>query len=102
MIAIIVILSILLIFVSIALFFTTKAAIRQVTINQAWERFYSSTLDDIEECIKYLEQLMGNETISLDPDVQRVKKLIRIVYRILAGYIDEINKYQKEKKEAEE
>lgn len=68
---------------SMFIYYGLKAA----RLNQHYEEFYVSTLDDIDVTIKMLDDLIHKRhLVSDDPDVQNVYKTIVIIYDTLSGY----------------
>ena len=53
----------------------------------AYDMFFNSTLEDVQEVLEYLNKLMKRELVSQDPDVKNLKKTIVILRDVLVGYI---------------
>lgn len=53
-----------------------------------YDEFYNNTIEDMQDSVEYLETLMKRDVVSLDPDVQNLRRLVGVVKDILIGYID--------------
>jgi hypothetical protein len=54
---------------------------------KAWNAFYTDTLEDVSSVIGMLEKLMERETVSDDPDVQNLLRVVAILHDILKNYV---------------
>ena len=73
----------------------TRASVRVSRQVQAYEEFYSNSLEDIQSVIVMLDTLMSRrQMVSDDPDVQNVYRVVVILHDILVGYYE----YSKETK----
>lgn len=96
----IILLSILCIVLLTLLFIVTRKGIESSILNDAWEEFYDSTIQDTSDVITFLENLMKErQIISDDPDVQRVLRSMKIMHDILMSYVNVGSRREEEKKE---
>ena len=59
---------------------------------QAWEDFFSSTLEDVQSVVTLLDNLMKHrQLIADDPDIQNLFKVMVILKDVLVGYINAKN-----------
>jgi len=61
----------------------------------SYDEFYNSTIEDVDEIVNYIDVLMKREMISLDPDIQNIRKAMEILRNILGDYGNENNKKEK-------